>query len=144
MEVESPRVVLVDSLNAYLYDIGSSLPFYQANFHSTMKALSSFLRSKKASLVLVSPGMKLHPCSLCLETVRKTSGMFYFPSNAWGCHIHHRLYCKPIHEPPTEDMKEVSQFSISEVGNGSNHCRFCISAVDMYFAEDAMEDQEVV
>ena len=41
-------------------------------------------------------------------------------------------------------MKEVSQFSISEVGNGSNHCRFCISAVDMYFAEDAMEDQEVV
>ena len=112
-------------------------------FHRTMKTLSAISRSKKASIVVVAPGTFLI-FYLYSETLKQTSGMFYFPSNAWGCHIHHQLHCRKLHLPPTENTSNYSYFSVSEVGNRENRCQFCISAVDMFFQEEQTSKKESV
>ena len=50
----SPRLVVLDSLSAYLYDLGNFDP-QQSIFRSILHHFRCLLREKKSSLILISP-----------------------------------------------------------------------------------------
>lgn len=50
----SPRLLVLDSLSAYLYDLGNNEPL-QSTFRSILHHFRCLLREKKCSLILISP-----------------------------------------------------------------------------------------
>ena len=130
-DIVSPRLILLDSLSAFLYDISDPISSSYSTFQKAMKALTRLLREKKSSLIVISPGWVLRVL-LLIETLRNSS-MFYFPSNAWCINFDHRLHCQKIRSAEPEDPS-CSKFSITEVGNRDKRSVFSVSTVDWSFS----------
>ena len=131
--LDSPRLILLDSLSAFLFDIADPIASYSSSFQLAMKALSKFIQEKKASLILVSPGWICHSWSL-VEHLRKSSS-YYYPPKAWSIPLDHRLYCSRILEEEPEDPS-CSKFRVTDLSNRDKRSVFYMSNVDLRFSSE--------
>lgn len=58
LSLGKPRLFLVESLSSYLYDLGLN-EFYQSLFRTIITKLKKVMHDYKASVILISPSVKL-------------------------------------------------------------------------------------
>ena len=107
----SPRLIVLDSLSAYLYDLGNNETL-QSTFRSILHHFRCLLREKKCSLILISP--KVNAAS---------ASFYYMPLKGWFFLLSHRFLLE----------KAETSWRISNVKDAQQACFYQINSDGLHF-----------